>query len=125
LIKSIYKEKNPILNNIILFVFLYFIGSHLRFKWMSSNVHFTIGLYGSLFISAYLRRKKKKRKRIQQSIDCQQQLFNILPFFYYYISNSNDVMADGRERMMADCRLGNSFFSCRTEEKKSREKRKK
>ncbi len=31
-------------------------------------------------------------------------------------------MADGRERMTADCRLGNSFFSCRTEEKKAERK---
>ena len=55
-------RKNDI-NNIILFVFLYFIGSHLRFKWMSSSVHFTIGLRQFIYQRTL---EKKKEERIQQ-----------------------------------------------------------
>jgi hypothetical protein len=61
---------------------------------MSSHVHSKIEL--QLFI--YQRVLEKKKKKEYNSIDCQQQLFNIMPFFLHdYTSNCNDVMADGRE----------------------------
>ncbi len=75
----------------------------------------------SLFISKYLR--KREKERIQQRRP-QTAVVQHLSFFSYYTTNCNDAMVKERDqRVMADCRLGNSFLSCRTEKKRKRKRK--